>query len=452
MRAIFRFYNLIEIGKEMRPPVIEGIKLTPYWWEEAHPQYIEAALVPANADIGIIGGGFAGMMAALTLARAGRDVVVFEAMRPGEGASTRNGGIASGNVKHSFSSLIKSVGIEKAKEIFLEGIEARKSLIDFVKAENIDCDLQLVGRFDGANHRRDYEALGEEADLLNKHVNFGAQMISQSEQHNYIGTDLYCGGRFRPDIAGVHPGKLYREICSLAVSAGVTIINKTAVSHIDTESSNFILKTPYGKTMVSNCIIATNGYTNEVTEWLRRRIIPIPSQIIATEPLTDELMKKLMPKMLMVGDTRNLYNYYRPSPDKKRIIFGGRRGADSDDESVKCRHLYNNLVEIFPDLEGLRLTHAWWGYTGYSFDFFPHVTIHNNIHYATAFCGSGVVWATWLGRKVAQKVLGNKDQSKTVFFSRKFPTVPFYKGNPWFVPLVIKWYGLKDKFMYGRRY
>jgi glycine/D-amino acid oxidase-like deaminating enzyme len=94
--------------------------------------------------------------------------------------------------------------------------------------------------------------------------------------------------------------------------------------------------------------------------WLRRRIIPIPSQIIATDTLDPDLLHQLMPKRRMVGDTRNLYNYYRPSPDGTRIIFGGRRGADTDDDMQKCMHLYNNLVEVFPELEGVRLTGGKW--------------------------------------------------------------------------------------------
>ncbi len=436
----------------MRVASTDDIKTSPYWWEEAEPKYIESALVPSSADVGVIGGGFAGMIAALTLAREGRNVVIFEAMRPGEGASTRNGGIASGNVKHSFSSLIKKVGLLKAKAIFSEGIDARKSLISFIKSENIECDLQLVGRFDGANSLRDYDALGYEADLLNKHINFGAQMISCEEQRSYLGTDLYCGGRFRPDIAGVHPAKFYRGIVECALEAGVTIINKTEVKTIDHELDKFVLKTPYGKTAVNKCIVATNGYTDKVTNWLKRRIISIPSQIIATEPLNEKVMKRLMPRLCMVGDTRNLYNYYRPSPDGTRIIFGGRRGADTNVDMIKCQHLYENLIEVFPELEGVGLTHTWWGYTGYSFDFFPHLTTNNNIFYATAFCGSGVVWATWLGKKVAQLVMGRNEAARSVFSSRSFPTRPFYRGNPWFIPFVIKWYRLKDKFFYGRRY
>ena len=152
-------------------------------------------------------------------------------------------------------------------------------------------------------------------------------------------------------------------------------------------------------------LIGWAARTAAALPWLRRRVIPIPSQIIATEPIALDTMNRLMPRRRVYGDTRNLYNYYRPSPDDTCIVFGGRRGANTDDPLKKCAHLYSNLIEIFPELEGIRLTHSWWGYTGYSFDFLPHLTIRDGVHYATAFCGSGVVGAPGLGRNSTSSCL-----------------------------------------------
>ena len=403
-------------------------------------------------DVGIVGAGFAGITAALTLARAGRSVVVFDAMRAGEGASSRNGGICSGNIKYNFPALIGKYGLDQAKAIYAEGIDARTALINMIDEEKIDCGFQSVGRFDGANHVRDYDAMGRETDLLNKHLDFGAYMVAKSDQRAELGTDFYQGGRVRPDVGGVHPAELHQGLYERALAAGVTVIDQTTVTAILRDTDGFTLSTARGSVKVGECIVATHGYTDEVTDWLRRRIIAIPSQIIATDTLDPKLLERLMPKRRMIGDTRNLYNYYRPSPDGTRIIFGGRRGAHTDDDMQKCMHLYTNLVEVFPELEGVSLTHTWWGYTGYTFDFIPHLRVNDGIHYATGFCGSGVVWAPWLGRKAAHMILGNSQEAQTLFSQRPFPTRPFYHGNPWFIPYVIRWYGLKDRFMYGRSY
>ncbi len=435
-----------------KSPNIENLKLTPYWWEAAPRPDKDLVDIPPSADVGIIGAGFAGLTAALTLARAGRSVVVFDKMRAGEGASSRNGGICSGNIKFSFSALIKKLGLERAKMVFNEGIAARNSLIKMIEDEKIDCGFKMVGRFDGANHVRDYAAMEKENDLLNKHLDFGAFMVPESEQQAELGSSFYKGGRVRPDIGGVHPAQLHQGIYEQVLKAGVTIIDQTAVTGVSRSAEGFELTTSRGVIKTGDCIVATNGYTDRVTNWLNRRIIPIPSQIIATEPLPPEVMARLMPKQRMVGDTRHLYNYYRPSPDGTRIIFGGRRGAGTDDDMQKCMHLYQNLIEIFPELEGVGLTHSWWGYTGYTFDFVPHLAVNDGIHYATGFCGSGVVWAPWLGRKAANMILGDADQAQSFFSDAPFPTRPFYHGNPWFMPYVIKWYGLKDRLMYGRKH
>jgi glycine/D-amino acid oxidase-like deaminating enzyme len=433
-------------------PNTNNLKLTPYWWEAAPRPEKDLVEIPSSADIGIIGAGFAGLTAALTLARAGRSVVVFDTMRAGEGASSRNGGICSGNIKFSFTSMIEKFGLEQAKTLFGEGIAARRALIEMIESESIECGFKMTGRFDGANHVRDYDAMGIENDLLNQHLDFGAYMVPKAEQQAELGTEFYKGGRVRPDIGGVHPGLLHQGLYDSALKAGVTVIDQTAVTSISQSQGGFDLGTARGSIKTEHCIVATNGYTDSVTNWLNRRIIPIPSQIIATGPLEPDVMARLMPKQRMIGDTRNLYNYYRPSPDGTRIIFGGRRGADTDNDMQKCMHLYQNLIAIFPELEGVELTHSWWGYTGYTFDFVPHLAVNDGIHYATGFCGSGVVWAPWLGRKAANMILGNDEQAQTYFAHKSFPTKPFYKGNPWFMPFVIKWYGIKDRFMYGRKY
>jgi len=424
------------------------IELSPYWWEAAPLSETASDPVPppSKADVVIVGAGFAGLTAALTLVRAGRQVIVVDAMRPGEGASSRNGGICSGNVKFSFGTLIDKMGIDGAKSLYGEGVLARNALAELIFEENIECDFDLVGRFDGANSPKAYEQLGRESDLLNKHLNLGVEVVPKSEQHKELGTDHYFGGRVRPDIGGVHPAKLHAGLLLRCRDGGVSVIPETTVTGINKDGSKFEVSTSRGPITAGNVIVATNGYTDDNLKWLRKRVISIPSQIIATEPLDPDVMARLMPKKRMLGDTRHLYNYYRPSPDGTRIIFGGRRGADTDDPVAKTAHLKNNLVEIFPELKDIGITHSWWGYTGYSFDFLPSLTEHDGVHYAVAFCGSGVVWAPWLGKKVALSILGEREAAKTYFDQRPLRGRPLYWGKPWFLPPIIGWLGLKDKY------
>jgi len=444
------------------PADTSDMKNTPYWREASEPTKIGIdTTVPERADVAVAGVGFAGLSAALTLARAGRSVVVFDAMRAGEGASSRNGGICSGNIKMAFGDMVDHFGLERAVAFYEEGVAARKSLAKLIDDEGIDCGFELVGRVNGANRPGDYERMAREAEIMNKHLDLGVEMIPRGEMALQLGTELYHGLQLRPDIGGVHPALLHRGLLEKAIAAGVTVVAGCRVAAITRAADGFRLDTERGTTAARDAVVATNGYTDDAMRWLRRRVVPIPSQIIATEELPPDTLARLMPKRRMVGDTRNLYNYYRPSPDGTRIVFGGRRGAHTDDDSRKAALLYRNLTEIFPELEGIKLTHSWWGYTGYTFDFLPKVAINDGIHYATGFCGTGVVWAPWLGKKAAALTLGERG-AETIFAEYPFQSRPLYYGKPWFLPFVIGWkpwflpfvigwYGVKDWFGAGRR-
>ena len=416
----------------------------PYWWEAAPLLDLPQQTVPVRADAVVVGAGFAGLSAALALARAGRTVAVFDQDRPGEGASSRNGGIASGNIKIRFSKMIEIFGLARSKAIYEEGQHARLDLARFIDEEGIDCGFVMSGHFTGAVRPVHYAAMAREAELMNKHLDLGAYMVPRSEQHGEIGSDFYYGGLLKPDVGGLHPGLLHNGMLERAHAAGASVHAYTPVAGIRRDQDGFEVHTARGRVRTRNVVVATNGYTGSATPWLQRRIVPIPSQIITTEPLDPALMDRLMPKGRMIGESRNLYHYYRPSPDGTRIVFGGRRGAETKDPKAKFRQLYRNLVEIFPELDGVKVTHSWWGYTGYTFDYLPKVAVHEGIHYATGFCGSGVVWARWLGRKVALQILGDAD-GKTVFDEAPFQTRPLYRGRPWFLPAMIAWYSLKDR-------
>ncbi|MDP6602756.1 MAG: FAD-binding oxidoreductase, partial [Rhodospirillales bacterium] len=172
----------------------DDLNIDPYWWRAAPMQETLERALPESVDVAIVGAGYAGLSAALTLARGGRSVAVFEKDRPGEGASSRNGGIASGNIKVGFGKLIATAGLEHATAIYREGMAARDDLARFVEQEGIDCNYQPVGRFTGAVKPSHYEAQGRETDLMNRHLGLGAHMVARADQHAEIGSDFYHGG------------------------------------------------------------------------------------------------------------------------------------------------------------------------------------------------------------------------------------------------------------------
>ncbi len=414
----------------------------PYWWEEAEPESADAGPLPAHADVVIVGAGYAGLGAAIPLARAGRDVIALERDRPGDGASSRNGGITSGNIRHSFSNLVQKFGMERAKAFYAEGVTAREDLFEFIEKEKLQCDFQQTGRFTGAMRSDVLDAMKREAELLNRHIGIEPKIIERTNQHDEVGSDLYHGGMVRSDIGGVHPGKLHRELRRVAEASGAKIFGGCGVTNIRRVGGTFEVTTVNGTVKANHVIVATNGYTDKGLPWLRRRLVPVISEMIATEPLSANLMKTLMPKQQMLGETRLLGHYFRPSPDGTRILLGGRR---YDNDAAKARErLRGGLVEIFPELSDTKLTHHWFGFVAFPMDELPKLTIHDGVVYATGFCGSGVVWARWLGQKAAMIVMG-MEEGASAFDTLPFRAIPFYNGTPWFLPVMMNWYKFKDR-------
>jgi glycine/D-amino acid oxidase-like deaminating enzyme len=426
------------------PVRFEASSVEPYWWLEAKPSPRSSIPLPQTIDVAIVGAGYAGLSAALVLARAGRSVLVLDAEDPGQGASTRNGGQVSGDVKSDILELIENFGLAFAKELFAEGLRARQHLSKLIDDEGIDCDLQWCGRFNAACTLKDYDALGRETEALVKHLGLEAEMVTREAQHREIGSDHYCGGQVRPDVGGLHPALFHKGLLVSVEKAGASVASSARVSAIEADRDRFNVETARGSLSARDVLVTTNGYTGPATPWLRRRIIPIQSQIIATEELPPETMDRLMPSRRMFLDTHRLHNYFRPSADGTRLLFGGRSGATEKDPHHSGAHLFRQVTNVFPELATIAISHSWSGLTGYTFDKFPHVGIHEGIHFAIGFCGQGVVWAPYLGHMAALRLLG-ADAAECLFDDRQFPTRPLYYGRPWFLPAVIHWYGLLDR-------
>ena len=132
------------------------------------------------------------------------------------------------------------------------------------------------------------------------------------------------------------------------------------------------------------------------------------------------------------------------SRTERRLLFGGTTGEGSTSTPDKARQLHEELMRVVPDLEGTKLTHCWSGQVAFPFDFLPHNGFADGIHYAMGWCASGVPMGTWLGHKTAQRILGDND-ARTALTDRPFRTIPFYRGNPWFLPLITAWMRRADR-------
>ena len=416
----------------------------PYWWEAAPPPEPTHEPVASSCDVVIVGGGYTGLSAARLLAESGLSVQVFDRQRIGEGASSRNGGILSGNLRIGLPGAIRKLGVEKGVALYREGIAAREFLASTIQDNAIDCDFQMNGRFTGALNHGDFEGMRCEVDLMNDHLGVGAEAIPKDDISGETGSKAYSGGLLRHDIGMFHPAKFLLGLLGLALAAGAVAHGETAVSGILRDGDRFTVRTVRGNVVARHVIMATNGYTDASDPWLRRRLVPIVSRMVVTEEISDNLMRYLLPKRRAMGEKRNLYRYYRPSPDGKRIMLGSREPALARDPAAAAEHVRRGLVEIFPELSDVAITHSWGGYVAFSREELPRIFKRDGIHYACAYCGSGTVWAHWLGTKVALRIL-EQEGAETAFDGAPPKAIPFYEGRPWFLPAAIAWYGIKDR-------
>lgn len=420
-----------------------GTKTTPYWWDHVPRPAIPVGTFPAKADVVVIGSGYTGLHAALQTARGGRHTLVLDAEDAGWGCSTRNGGQISTSIKPGHAELTRRHGLETATRIVHEGRNSLAFVEDFVRSEQIDCDFGVVGRFHAAHNPAQYEILVRDLANQPKGLEVPAHIVPRAEQRSELGTDAYFGGIVLRAHASIDPARYHAGLLTKVQAAGAAIFPHTPAIGIARSGSGFTVSTPRGVCEARKVVIATNGYTGKLTPWLRRRVIPIGSYIIATEPLAPEVMARIMPKNRIVSDTRKVVYYYRASPDQRRILFGGRVSFNETNPMVSGPKLRDDLVKLFPDLAKTRITHSWCGFVAYSFDELAHAGEHEGLHYAMGYCGSGVGMASYLGMRIGQRVLGLKE-GQTAFDTIKFPTMPFYTGNPWFLAPSVMYHRWRD--------
>lgn len=419
-------------------------KLAPYWWDDVPRPSSAIEPLPSTVDVVVIGAGYTGLHAALQTARGQRSTLVLDAEEAGWGCSTRNGGQVSTSVKPGFETLARRHGAPRAFEILKEGQRSLAFIGDFIRAENIDCDFAAVGRFHAAHNAARYESLAQQVSHQPKGLEVEAHMVPRAEQHSELGTDAYWGGAVYAGHCSVHPARYHQGLLERARGAGVRVAPYAAVTRIERQGERFLVRTVRGSVLARDVVVATNGYTGAATPWLQRRVIPIGSYIIATEELPPGLMDRLIPKNRIVSDTRMVVYYYRASPDRKRILFGGRVSHSETDPKVSAPLLHADMVKVFPDLTDTRISHSWSGLVAYTFDELMHVGRHEGMHYAMGYCGAGVGTSSYFGMRVGQQVLGLA-KGRTALDGLAFQTRPFYTGRPWFLAPSVRYYRWRDR-------
>ena len=422
-----------------------GFKTTPYWWEAAAPGTEPASPLPESTAVAVIGSGYSGLCAALELARAGTAVTVMDRHDIGWGASTRNGGMLSGEPKFApREELARQHGAEAAERILEDGRSTLDNLRQVIEREGISCDLEQNGRFVGAHSPGAFRTLEQRARALAAAGIEGFELVPRERQHDVIGSDYYHGGLLERDGGSLHPARYHKGLLDACVRHGVTLCPHTEVQAVARDDAGFVLRTSQGLLRAREVVLGTNGYTGAASPWHRRRLVPVGSYIIATEEMEPERVESMFRGFCTMSNTQRILYYYRPSPDHRRVVFGGRASFRATDEHASSRTLYEFMCGVFPQLRGVRLTHGWSGNVAFTFDYLPHMGVHDGMHYCMGCNGSGVQMMSYLGRQIALKILGRSNRP-CGFDGLEFQARPLYQGDPWFLPAVGNWYRLRDR-------
>lgn len=430
----------------MRPNALlfhDDFRISPYWWDAAPPETVAAPL-PASVDVVVIGSGYCGLSAATECARAGRQVAVLDAAEIGAGGSTRSGGMVSSGQKLAMAGAIHGVSAERLTRLMAESTASFDYLKTLIADEGLDADLHISGRFFGAYTPEHFDRLARQGRLLAEKTGVSVHIVPRAEQRPLVGSDYYYGGILVDEYGGLHTAKYHRALRRLATTRGASLHSHAAVNRISGAAGGFVIETARGTVRARQVLIATNGYTGKLLPFLERRVLPVASYQIATEPLPAGLMDALNPGRRMISDSKRNLFYTRPSPDGSRMLFGSRPAIREIDERAAARLLYGQMVQLWPALRDIRITHAWKGYVAMTSDKLAHIGTRNGLHYALGCNGNGVALMTYLGHRIAHAML-HEEQRASAFGEGGFPVHPGSIATPFSVPIGAALYQLSDR-------
>ncbi|MBV8658238.1 MAG: FAD-binding oxidoreductase [Burkholderiales bacterium] len=395
-----------------------------------------------DADVCVVGAGFAGLYTALRLAEAGKRVVVLEAAPVGWGASGRNGGQAILGYSCDMPPIEAQLGTEVALEIWQWIREAAQEIRDRIARHGIDCDLQQGHLWTSVLARRVDSLKAWQHEASEKWGYQGLRFIPRQELGDWVATDRYQAGLYDPEASHLHPLKYVLGLAAAAEGMGVRLFEQSpALGHVD-HGHEVVVRTAHGQVRAGQLVLAANVYLGDLDRERSRRILPVGTFMVATAPLGDRA-RTLVPSGACVTDNQFILDYFRTTPDT-RLLFGGGctyLGGMPRDIPAAMRPA---LERVFPQLKGVDIEYGWGGLIDCTLRRTPDFGRRGNVYWAQGFSGHGVIPTCVAGRVLAEAMLGN-DQHLKWYMQLSNP--PFPGGKLLAAPLEAAgklWYRMRD--------
>ncbi len=377
-----------------------------YWLTTVGMPTADAAYpLPENVDVAVIGAGYTGLSAARTLAKNNARVAVLEAETIGWGASSRNGGMVLTGLKLGVTKLISMYGRERTQRMYAASLASIDCVEQIVAEEAIECSFSRCGHLEVACKQKHFDDYSYQAEVIAREFNHSLRIVPKDELRTEIGSDIYFGGMVDEVSAGLNPAQYVAGLARAAQNAGAAVFERARVEKLESAfhrgTKGWKVSTARGVLWARDVFVGTSGYTGSVTPGLKKKIIPIGSYIIATEVLPQTIR------------------------ESAEIL---RRG----------------MIQVYPRLRDTKVEYVWGGTLDFAFDIMPHAGQLAGIYFAVGYAGHGVAMATYQGQKIAEWIVGGKNDNP--FAGIPFPGAPLglYNGTPWFLPLAGAWYKFLD--------
>ena len=396
-----------------------------------------------RADVCVIGGGYCGLSAALHLAEQGANVVLLEAREPGWGASGRNGGQVIPGLKYDPAELLSMCGPERGRALVEFAGRTADSVFGLIDRRAMDVPHVRAGWTQGAHTESGLRAAEQRA---TQWAALGArtESLDRDEIARKLGTSAYLGGWVDRRGGAIQPLAFARGLARAAQAAGARVHGQTRAIDMEPYGARWRIATNRNFSVdAGRVLVATNGYTGDLVPGLRKTIVAVNSFQIATDPLSDNLLKTILPEGHVCSDTRKMLLYFRLD-DQGRLLMGGRGSFGEPTRPEDWAHLERVLGKLFPQIKGAPIAHRWAGRVAVTRDFLPHLHEPAKGLLVDIGCmGRGVGLQTLLGKALAN-YLGSGRSSDLPLPIIPIEPIPLHALNRLYLAAVIAWCRMTD--------
>jgi len=427
----------------MFTPFDDSVELprTPYRPRGGEPLALSALQGEVEADIAIVGGGIAGCSAALHAAEAGARVVLVEGQTIGWGASSRNSGHLPAATKHEPQEILRLYGEEAGQRIVDASENGPQIIAELARRHGIDCDLAIPGIINAAHTRQALDKLERRAAYWQARGR-PLEMLDRDRLESMLGSRFYLGGVIDRRGGSLNPLAYVRGLARAAIKAGAQLHENTRATSLARDGGEWKITTPAGGIGAKNVFLCTNAHTDDLWPGLRQTVIPVRMVQFTTKPLSDNLLKTILPGRQPMIDTRRMLISLRVHNDGRLHFGGGPRMTPGSAPSWK--DAIGRVQELFPQMGDVEIDDWWSGWMAFNkLDSWQMHTLAPGLFAVLGCNGRGVALATIYGRDLARHV-GGVPADKLTLPMTPPQAIGLHAFSGLGAAAIVKWYRLRD--------